>query len=144
MTPHAKLYIHESDLTLFDKIRAIITTMPDIDLGEDEEGETIILSCHMLVRAVAKVFSLKYEDGYFCESHDHSWIVTPHNNIVDVYPIAQIGGPTMIDGNNGLIAQLLYEQSSAKKLSRGKFGKQSFVRSVRRIGAALRLELSSL
>lgn len=61
--------------------------MKDPDLGHDEDGMPITLSCHMLARAVASVFDLRVCDGYFGpESYDHSWVLTPQGQIIDTYP----------------------------------------------------------
>ena len=137
MTPYVRKFITDEEMALFEKVRLAVASMPDVDLGIDEKGEPVILSCHVLARAVAKVFSLQYVDGYFYRRYDHSWIETPSGNIIDIYPVAIIGGPIMMDGNNGMIAQQLYSPDSTRKISRGKFGRNSFRRAVRKTISAL-------
>lgn len=137
MTPYVKHFIPDKEVEIFESIRHAVLRMPDIDLGKDEEDKLIILSCHMLARAVARVFSLTCVDGYFYPIHNHSWIVTPQRNIIDVYPIATLGGPTMMDGNNGIIARALYLPKSTREISSGRFSRKSFRSAVHKICAAL-------
>lgn len=73
--------------------------MSDPELGLDENGREILLSCHILARAVGKVFPVTVRDGHFAGSFQHSWLETEHGNVVDVYPVAMIGGPIMYDGD---------------------------------------------
>ncbi|MDP2668851.1 MAG: hypothetical protein Q8P07_03405 [bacterium] len=99
MTPYTLRFIPEDEVKLFEKIRAAILRMPDLDLGRDENDSEIILCCHILARAVAKVFSLRYEDGYFSERtpYSHSWVLTPTGNIIDLYPVGMLGGPLFVE-----------------------------------------------
>ncbi len=137
MTPYIRQFIPDEEIAIFEKVRRAVVNMPDIDLGNDEKDKPIILSCHILARAVAKIFSLRCVDGYFYPCHDHSWLITPKNNIIDIYPVAILGGPIMMDGNNGIIARHLYQPQGTQKISRGRFGKKSFRKAVSRICAAL-------
>src|SRR3989344_9680872 len=137
MTPYVKQFIPDKEIVIFENIRCSVLRMPDIDLGKDEEDKLIILSCHMLARAVARVFSLQCVDGYFYPRYDHSWLITLQKNIIDVYPVAMVGGPTMMDGNNGKIARALYLPQSTREISRGRFGRKSFRRAVNKICTAL-------
>ncbi|MDP3947122.1 MAG: hypothetical protein Q8Q41_00305 [bacterium] len=140
MTPYATRYITEEDLALFAQLRAAIERLPDLDLELDEEGQKIDLSCHMLARAAAKVFPVRVRDGYFAGNYQHSWVETPGGHLVDLYPIAVIGGPIMFEGGLASPQRRIYRRLSARKLSRVtplRFGKNSFRRSVRRIARAL-------
>ncbi len=137
MTPYVRRYIPDDEIVLFEEVSKRIQALPDIDLGVNEMGRPIVLSCHMLARAVARVFHLPYCDGYFHRVYRHSWVCTPTNNIIDVYPIAMIGGPILYDGNVGSPARLLYTKTSAIKISDGTFNTKSFRRSVERIRRAL-------
>ncbi len=138
MTPYVTRFIPEEELALFERVKAAVQEMPDIDLGVDERGRKVILSCHMLARAVSRVFGLEYADGYFCRSYQHSWNVTKDGHIIDVYPVATIGGPLLVDGQVASPARTLYTKTSAKTMSRGRFGQNSFRRSVSRIVHALK------
>lgn len=136
MKPHVLKFIPKEDLELFEKIKIAVTGMPDdIDLGKDEEGEEIILSCHILARAVAKLFSLKFVDGYFHPNYDHSWLLTLNGNIIDVYPIAIVGGPILVKDSFSSPMRWLYKKEN---ISDGLFSKPSFRRSVRRVIEVLR------
>lgn len=142
MTPYAIKYVQEEDISVFEKIKNAVLRLPDIDLGVDEKGNEIILSCHILARAVAKVFSLKYVDGYFIPFFSHSWVLSPNNHLIDVYPVAMLGGPILMvsEGDGQYITPIKwhYKKASAKKISHGLFSKPSFCRSVRRIEVSLR------
>ena len=96
MTPYAVKFIPSDDIELFEKIKKAINFLPDLDLGRDVKGLPIILSCHMLARAVAEVFSLRCVDGYYYLSYQHSWVLTQNNKIIDVHPIAILGGPILV------------------------------------------------
>lgn len=134
MIPYATRHIPKESLELFQQIQAAITTMKDPDLGWDEDGNRIALSCHMLARAAAAVFGLRVCDGYFSnELYDHSWVLTPHGQIIDTYPIGAIGGPIMLSSDPLSPLPRLYKKLSARMISRGRFSEPSFRRSVRRI-----------
>jgi hypothetical protein len=139
MTPYATRRIPKEDLALFAQIKAAVTTMQDPDLGLNEDGQRITLSCHMLARAIAVVFGLRVCDGYFSnELYDHSWNLTPQNRIIDAYPIGTIGGPIMFDNGQFSPCHRLYKTRSTRTVSRRRFSKLSFRRSVCRISNFLR------
>jgi hypothetical protein len=133
MTPYVKQFVPDEEERLLYTIKRSITALPDIDLGRDEEAKSVVLSCHILARAVAKVFKLKYVDGYFYPNFEHSWLLTPNGHIIDVYPVAILGGPLLMDGSRHSPASRYYIKCARQKFSRGRFGKVSFRRSVRRI-----------
>jgi hypothetical protein len=137
MTPYVQRYISADEMLLFETIKSAVVALPDLDLELDEDGKPIVMSCHMLARAVARGFRLKYADGYFYETYRHSWVETRSGNIIDVYPVAMLGGPILYEGGAGSPARALYRKTSAMAISDGKFRAQSFQRSVMRIRAAL-------
>ncbi len=108
MRPHAADHISREDQLAFKTIRLSLAALPEIDLGVDHRQRKIELSCHMLARAVAKVFNLNCVDGKFLGTFDHSWTVTRAGNILDVYPIASLGGPIMWDGQARIITSRMY------------------------------------
>jgi len=133
MIPFAARHVSTEERELFNKIFKVINELPEIDLGVDEYERKIELSCHILARATAKVFSQKYEDGYYFPNHPHSWIRTQDGHLIDVYPVATIGGPILIvEGINSPI-RWQYEKTSANDISQGNFSRSSFRRSVRRV-----------
>lgn len=89
------------DLLLFQRIERAVQEMPDIDLGKDKEGMPILVSCHMVARAIARIFpEVACEDGYFIKRGvRHSWLVIKRNPelLIDPYPVALVGGPIMVD-----------------------------------------------
>lgn len=143
MTPYAERYISENDLELFAKIKKALERMGDPDLGFDENGEVIILSCHILARAVAKVFPVRVRDGFFAKVFNHSWVETSSGHLIDLYPVAVIGGPIMFEGRFDSPKKRIYTYTSAKRQSHGSFSKNSFRRAVRRVVRALRRVLDN-
>src|SRR3989338_4255489 len=87
--------ILKEDIVLFEKIGEAVRALPDVNLGVGADEKKIVLSCHILARALAQVFSLEFKDGYFYQNFDHSWLITPHDNIIDAYPVG------MLVGSNG-------------------------------------------
>ena len=139
MIPFAARFISRGDLDLFAKIERAVKHMADPDLGINESGEPIIVSCHIMARAVVRVFpSLRVKDGRYVQSYEHSWIETPDGNLIDVYPVAVVGGPIMLVGGEDSPQSRLYTTLSAREVSGGRFGKNSFRRSVLRVARALR------
>jgi hypothetical protein len=143
MTPYAAQYISSEELALFSQIRKTIQQMRDPDLGLDEKGEQVVLSCHILARAISKVFPVQVRDGYFAGSYDHSWVVTSSGHLIDLYPVGVIGGPIMFEGSRASPQKRIYKRASAKELSRGRFSKNSFRRAVRRVVKLLREQVSN-
>ncbi len=127
MIPYTGNILPAEDIRLFEKIKRLITQLPNLDLGIDETGDKIILSCHILARALAKVFpQLTVKDGLFLNIFDHSWLITRYGNFIDPYPVGMYGGPILIEGSFGSPARKLYVQ---KKLA-ARFDTQSFEENV--------------
>lgn len=92
MTPWAQQFIPLEDLTLFYEIRYLAENMRDVELGEDEDGRQILLSCHMLCRAIAKLYpQLTVVDGFFRTGLRHAWLVTPKGSMIDPYVPGAVG-----------------------------------------------------
>ena len=85
---------------LFQEIERVVKQMPEVDLGADEQGKKILVSCHMVARALTHIFpGVKWEDGYFVRrGQRHSWLRVEGDRtlIIDPYPIAVLGGPIMV------------------------------------------------
>lgn len=82
---------------LFKRIRRTVRRMPDIDLGRNDRGERVLVSCHMVCRALAGNFGIECRDGYFGDgAWTHSWLLTDAGLIIDPYPWAMVGGPVMV------------------------------------------------
>ncbi len=141
--PYAQQFIPREELELFTQIKRVIEHLEIPDLGFNENGDPIALSCHVLARATAQVFPVRVRDGYFAGHYNHSRVETLCGHLIDVYPIAMISGPIMFDGHTASPSRVIYTPLSAKKLSRGRFGKNSFRRAVRRVARALRAELKT-
>lgn len=144
MIPYVYHYIALEDLELFARIERVVEEMQDPDLGFDETGEPIIMSCHMLARALRKMYPVRVCDGYFAVGYEHSWLLTANGNLIDPYPVAVIGGPIMYDGSVASPARQLYRAAPTRTISCGEFGSNSFQRSVRRIERALRISARTI
>lgn len=84
-------------LDLFRRIRRTVRRLPDVDLGRDGRGEPVLLSCHMLCRALAAHFPVTCRDGCFGAGNaTHSWLQATDELIVDPYPWATVGGPLLV------------------------------------------------
>ena len=95
MTPYVKKFVNGDEVGIFLKIKDVVERLPDINLGN---GEDDAVSCHMLVRALKSFFPVSVCDGCFCERYEHSWLLTASGHIIDVYPVAILGGPILVDG----------------------------------------------
>ena len=99
MKPYMASLVTEENHILFQKISQIIEALPDIDLGKDAKGRKVLVSCHMIVRGLARIFTeVERHDGYFGKIMGHSWLTIKSDSrlIIDPYPVALIGGPIMV------------------------------------------------
>ncbi len=92
------------DIVLFNRIKRSLSGLPDTVTFTDGK----IISCHMLSRAVSIVFKIRCHDGFFCSRYRHSWVTTPNNNIIDLCPVATVGGPIMYSNDPTSPAITLY------------------------------------
>ncbi len=142
MTPYAAQHIAQVDQTLFNGIRRAIEGMPDPELGCDEKGDPVVLSCHMLTRAVGTIFrGLKVCDGRYVSSFQHSWLETTRGNIMDVYPVATIGGPLLLDGDPLAPARRIYKECILDSIQDEVFKKPWFLNSLQCIVNVLRQKI---
>lgn len=103
MTPYVTEVISSETKELFARIEKAVSELPDLELGMDDKDEIIILSCHILARAVGGVFELPVYDGFFLNFFDHSWVESKDGEvIIDVYPVGILGGPILVDASGGL------------------------------------------
>jgi hypothetical protein len=142
MTPIYANFLTPAQAALFTEIRRLVTALPDLDLGVDAKGEPILLSCHLLARALGQVLGLRHVDGKYHVGYNHSWLVTDDDLwIIDVYPIGALGGPIMVDRGHTLtsIGRHLYTPRRLTRLELGlTFSSVPFRRAVRRLVRELR------
>lgn len=87
--------VSPEEVSLLEEIRRLVDALPDIKLSDG--GEENPVSCHLLARAIAPHFPVTVKDGSFGSGGwAHSWFTTHQGNIIDVYPWAQVGGPTLL------------------------------------------------
>ncbi|MBI2023069.1 hypothetical protein HYT01_00705 [Candidatus Giovannonibacteria bacterium] len=116
MISYASEFVSLEEMKTYLQIKKIVEAMPGLHLGKDDDGKDIVLSCHILARAIARVFGLDFVDGHFLTAYEHSWVTLPSGKIIDVYPVAAVGGPIMYDRHFLSPAHRLYK----KQLKRGR------------------------
>lgn len=100
MNVYAEDRIHLADQALFKDICA---KMRNLEIHRDT-------TCHAVAQAVALRWTeLSVRQGLFMSGWEHSWCTTWHGNIIDVYPVAVIGGPLLLDGHDGPWAEAYVE-----------------------------------
>ena len=145
MRPYSYDLVHPYDRSIFDKICLTTKKLPEdeteLGLGENDEKEPVILSCHILSRAISRVFSLKFKDGYFCFHWEHSWVISPHSHIIDVYPVATLGGPVMILYDLGTPHKILYQPLPTESIYGDRFNRPWFTEAVDIVEKFLRFNI---
>lgn len=96
METYADRNIEPEDIKVFHQIKKVVENLVVPNLGYDEGGRKIELSCHMLAEVISEFFGLKCLNGYYMRGWNHSWLVTRNRNIIDVYPIGVVGGPILV------------------------------------------------
>lgn len=70
------------------------------------------IRCHELARAVGKLLRLRVVDGYVVEQFgigDHSWLLTPAGNILDVYAVARLPVVQLVQQERHALARTYQE-----------------------------------
>ena len=141
MKPYCLKFIPEEELVLFLKIKAAVEQLEDPDLGVDGYQEPIPVSCHMIARAVAELFSVTLKDGFYIVGYQHSWLVTATGHVIDVYPVGMLGGPILCENTSVLSpARRLYHEvdPEVESITYEFFKEAWFLRSVQIVTDALR------
>lgn len=139
MTPYVTRYFSLEEVELFRRIRTAVDHFPDIDLGFDTKRKSpVVLSCHMLARAIGKVFKLEVVDGFIYPNYEHSWVLTHEGNIIDLYPVAIIGGPILVEHKTGAGPSRRIYIKADKSEYRGRFKDRQFLKAVDLIEGELR------
>lgn len=144
---YAESQIPREEQKLFAEIRKCIANLPnEFDLGNNEGGERLELSCHILARAVALLFNLKYVDGKHLDLVEHSWVETPTGNIIDVYPVGALGGPQLIAADSFFVFKRREYVTISKKDWRNRYGEMdnspSFNRAIDIVSEKLQEKIS--
>ncbi|PJE51022.1 MAG: hypothetical protein COV29_01980 [Candidatus Yanofskybacteria bacterium CG10_big_fil_rev_8_21_14_0_10_36_16] len=131
--------IRRKDLELFYKIESVIQNCGDVMLDSDR-----LVSCHMVTRALAKFFQLKYVDGHFGDgAWEHSWLILGKDLIIDAYPWSMVGGPTLV--HVGLMSpwRRLYTEFEIPRLKKDTFKKdtikvtEEIEKTIKRLGISI-------
>ncbi len=98
-TENDESLMSQDEKDLLVRIRGLMDHFPE-GLGYDmgDKGRFVSLSCHMVVRAMARVIGreVKVIDGYFFPVYQHSWLRTKQGNVIDVFPVGIVGGPIFV------------------------------------------------
>lgn len=143
MIPYAVRYgdVLEEEVVLCDTVRGWLSKLPDAGPFIDERGIEQLVSCHMLTRAVKRLLpDLRVVDGFYYPSYEHSWLLTPKGNILDVYPVAGASGPLLLMGEYPSPAHFLYRPARL----RVRYGERWFRQAVNQIAAELRAVQATL
>ncbi|MBU0546712.1 hypothetical protein KJ735_00830 [Patescibacteria group bacterium] len=143
MKPYACSVVPREDLFLFSQIEKIIQEMPDIDFGKNKKREEIFLSCHMIVRALARLFPLEIKDGFF-GSNTHSWLITKNGLIIDPYPVAVVGGPILIETRFITVWKSLYKETSLSRSTLSGLNGADFLKNVDRVTKIIQQTMARL
>lgn len=141
MNPFVLKTLPGEEVVLFHKIERLINLLPDFDL-KGEDGEETPLSCHLLAQAIGKRLGLKIETGVYHDIFEHSWLRTRSGRIIDVYPVATLGGPLLID--NRLRLSQLYRPTFIRGISRGNSRDKNFSKSLREVERVVKKTLEDL
>jgi len=144
-TPHVKTKAPPRVLLTYYLVKNILDRLPEVDLGVGKDGKKIILSCHMLCRALADVVKgVTVADGQFAGPFCHSWLVARGRGrsdrwIIDAYPAGIMAGPLLVDAGVGHLSpgHLLYREGDVEAVLLD-FSSRLFVRSVARVIKAIR------
>jgi len=79
----------EEEQQLLEDSKVIFKALPDIFSEQP-------VSCYQVAEAFARHFNLPRVTGYFGEIYEHSWLIAPGGNILDVYPVGVLGGPVLV------------------------------------------------
>jgi len=138
MTPCAVTYgdVTVEEVQLCETVRGWLSRLPDVPIQPNRKGHLQVMSCHMLARAVKRLVpTLMVVDGRYYPSFEHSWLLTPRGNILDVYPVCGASGPLLLVGEYPSPAPFLYRQG---RLLHPFFSQVWFRQGVKDITAALR------
>ncbi len=115
MKPYAAHLAPHEDVAALKRITELMEKLPEWGIPRDDDPhDHALISCHTLTRAFSRVVKgLSVVDGRVL-GHEHSWLVTKSRNIIDVYPVATVGGPLLI--MDSLYARTLYKPARGMKV----------------------------
>lgn len=96
MTPVVLEMTSKTDQKMYRVVKRLVDDLPDLDLGKDEIGRQVTLTCHMLAISLGSVLSLEVVHGHYLRFYQHSWLLAPDHNIIDPYPVGILGGPILV------------------------------------------------
>lgn len=73
----------QTDMKYFEEASGLVARMPDFD------NELRELRCHEVAQVVGCLLDLRVRDGKYEIGCEHSWLVLPTGNILDVYAVGR-------------------------------------------------------
>jgi hypothetical protein len=146
VTPKVAKRVSGESLKTFNLVKDLVAALPeDLDLGRDDQDKPVILSSHILARAIRKAvlkscfISLPCIDGKYSVGFRISWLLTPdHQWVIDVCPPGVASGPILVDNRRqgGSLGRIHYlaDRKLAKTLDVNSI---PFRRAVRRVTVEL-------
>jgi hypothetical protein len=135
-----KGHFPKKEKELFWIIKFSVERLQVPDFGENQEGEEISFSSHMLTRAVAELFPVSVWDGVFAGAYEHSWLETENKCLIDVLPVSSLGGPIMFSNGAESPKRRLYRADFLPSFEH--FSSSSFRSAVNRIRNELESNLN--
>src|SRR4030042_6686409 len=132
MDPVALHYVPKEVQDLFWTIIKIFEHMPQekVVLRKSGSGFNVLISCHVLCRALEYFFPVSCRDGYFGKIQSHSWLLPKarwsvlsyfyDKYIIDVYPCAVASGPMLVMKERHTAWYRLYEEDDLPFLRQDK------------------------
>ena len=98
-----EFYGHGEHRYLVEGIHNWLSRLPD---NPNADGADKLWSCHGICRAVRDSFKLGSEwivvDGHFMRAgQEHAWLINADRTLIlDVLPVAALGGPLLVDAHS--------------------------------------------
>lgn len=123
MKPYASKFVVFSDWVTYLAVCKMMERIPkSISFQTKGKKKRIVVTCHLLVRALAQILEIDFKDGLFAEGYQHSWLVLPSRWIIDAWPVGimSASGPLLVDASPDRITapgRALYKAQRIKGLS---------------------------
>jgi len=131
----ARSRLSDEEVNLYEQICHVVKALPPIEMGSARTGRRS-LTPHLLVRALARVFGISYQDGYYHVYTPHAWLLTPAGNVIDVCPVGAIGA-ILVDTSPDSPLRTLYRPCSPNAFGEH-FGGTTFRNDIRAVTQVIR------
>ena len=115
------------DFELWQEITSILNRLPEIDFGiKNGFGQKINFSHHVLPRAFAAVYNIRFFDGTCHTFFSHSLLQTNYDNIIDLCPPRTLGEPLLILGELISVIKSSSDYFNRSSIHQGRFETPEF------------------